>query len=150
MYKRVQQCVPVGETPETLALVETETHLPSWYPLPQARDKKRRWYTVPCSSVPIGPDCWTERFRGTEFRPKWKHTKGFKTQQHSQATGGAEGEKAECVVEYSGELWIPCDAAAITRHKQQFGLHMYFKNVQVFIVVSPNNQWFSGFAKKYS
>lgn len=91
IFLHVQMCATmcsVGETHETLTLVETETHLPSWYPLPQARDKKRRWYTVPCSSVPIGPDCWTERFGGTEFRLKWKHTKGFKTQQHSPATGG--------------------------------------------------------------
>lgn len=61
-----------------------------------------------------------------------------------------EGEKAECVAQYSGEQWIPCDAAEITRHKQQFGLHMYFKNVQLLMVISPNDPWSEGYTKKYS
>lgn len=29
--------------------MEAEPHLPSWYLMPQARDKKRRWYRVQCT-----------------------------------------------------------------------------------------------------
>lgn len=29
--------------------MEAEPHLPSWYLMPEARDKKRRWYRVQCT-----------------------------------------------------------------------------------------------------
>lgn len=35
-----------AETSEILTLMKAEPHLSSWYPMPQARDKKRCWYRM--------------------------------------------------------------------------------------------------------
>ncbi len=91
----VHVCV-CGETPETLKLMEESPICPHDTPCPRLQIEREADAE---SNVPIGPDCRTERFKGTEFTMKWKHTKGFKTSTQGYKQREAEGEKSRASTE---------------------------------------------------